>query len=737
MKKHIVLLTILASVVLYTSCSDTLDAEMDGRIEFEEIFKNQDKIQNYYNSCLSGLIGPDLRSMAFSDEGQHASFHEDNNTNLWYTGQITTDTHPINPFGGDPWAGAYGMIRRCNIFLSYIDKETAGLVRDQKEGWKSEVYAMRGYYYWQLAKRYGGVPLFLDVIQPDHDFTADKKAPFSDVVRQVIADCEKALEGPDTAIGYPWGFQDRMEGHLTPAGAHAVMSEAVTYATSPLWDDGSISKEYATQITGRALYECLSHGYELFNSTSDQAQNAYALYFLTLDDRRATDKETIYRVGGQMSLWNECGLPSTSGQTSAGYCPSQNIVDSYEMQATGLSPITGYSDNNGLIPVINPASGYDEKNPYAGRDPRFEASIYYNGAPRLLTPPDDNVRDDHFMIGLDPAVFPWDIDYQDKGDYCIITTLGGDPNVYSGPLMDNLNVPNDPPKVTITFDYKLNRDIDNAQFFYGRALAEGGVSTGEDVFIAAATEWTTFEYDITEAYYNWGWGFEWHRIRFDIGNQPGAVIHLKNFQINVVTPTVGNMVETYVGGSDGQQIGNKQHTPTGYYTRKYAHFDSKQGANKDGAMRVFRLAELYLNFAETAYKSHGPDAKVEIGPGMSMSARDAVNAVRARAQMPDFPAGMSAADFEKKYRNERRIELAFEGHRSFDVRRWKILNETDKNISGMKIEKDGKDFIYNRFVFDERKCNTDKFLIFPINRNELYKIRSQTGENWQNPGWDY
>lgn len=720
--------------VLYMSCTDVLDAEADGRINFEEIFKNQTKISEYYNSCLNSLVEPDLKSMAFCDEGQHASFYEDNGTILWYSGQINTDNHTINPYGGDPWGSAYSQIRRCNIFLNYIDNETAGLVPDQKEGWKSEIYAMRGYYYWLLAKRYGGVPVFLDVIQPEHDFTQDRKASFSEVVKYVIADSEKALAGPDTSIGYPWGFQDRLAGHLTRAGVHAVMSQAVTYAISPLWYDGTISKEYATEITGRALYECLAHGYELFTSTSEEAQNAYALYFLTLDNRRTVDKETIYRVGSQMNLWNGCGLPSTPGQTNAGYCPSQNIVDSYEMQATGLLPIIGYEDNRKLVPIINPTSGYDEQNPYEGRDPRFEASIYYNGALRSLGQQGEN-RDEHHDLTIDGGFDTNELSVSKEDDHFILETNGGDPYVYTSGLLNDLD---SPPSTTITFEYKLNRTIPNAQFFYGRPHAAGGVSTGEDVYIEAADDWKTFEYNLNEAVFTHGWGYKGHRLRIDLGSEGGYKLYIKNIRINVKSITLSSKVETFVGGADGIVVeGNRQFTPTGYYIRKYAHYDSKQGANKDGAMRMFRLAELYLNFAETAYQSHGPDVKVQIGPGVSMSACDAVNAVRERAGMPPFPKGMPVDEFEKKYRNERYIELAFEGHRPFDVRRWKILDETDKTISGMKIEKQNGGFTYNRFAFEERKCNTDKFLMFPINRGELYKIMKQTGQNWQNPGWDY
>ena len=60
-----------------------------------------------------------------------------------------------------------------------------------------------------------------------------------------------------------------------------------------------------------------------------------------------------------------------------------------------------------------------------------------------------------------------------------------------------------------------------------------------------------------------------------------------------------------------------------------------------------------------------------------MTAREAVNKVRERVGMPALPEGLTKDQFEIRYRNERRVELAFEGHRYFDVRRWKILSETD------------------------------------------------------------
>uniref|UniRef100_UPI002573FA33 RagB/SusD family nutrient uptake outer membrane protein n=1 Tax=Duncaniella freteri TaxID=2530391 RepID=UPI002573FA33 len=157
----------------------------------------------------------------------------------------------------------------------------------------------------------------------------------------------------------------------------------------------------------------------------------------------------------------------------------------------------------------------------------------------------------------------------------------------------------------------------------------------------------------------------------------------------------------------------------------------------DGFIRIFRLAELYLNFAEAAYQAKGPDVLVKstVG-GSSMTARAAVNVIRSRAGMPELPRRLSKEVFGKRYRNERRVELAFEEHRFFDVRRWKILKETDDFVTGMKITSSLSGTLkYERIKLAQRGTNTDKYLMFPINRSEVDKMEEVTGVTWQNPGW--
>jgi hypothetical protein len=98
--------------------------------------------------------------------------------------------------------------------------------------------------------------------------------------------------------------------------------------------------------------------------------------------------------------------------------------------------------------------------------------------------------------------------------------------------------------------------------------------------------------------------------------------------------------------------------------------------------------------------------------------------------MPAGKSGMSKADFREKLRNERRVELAFENHRFWDIRRWKIGPST-REIYGMEITRneDGT-FNYDRELIEEREWS-ERRNRYPIPRNELAKNPALG----QNPGW--
>lgn len=137
------------------------------------------------------------------------------------------------------------------------------------------------------------------------------------------------------------------------------------------------------------------------------------------------------------------------------------------------------------------------------------------------------------------------------------------------------------------------------------------------------------------------------------------------------------------GTNDGKGYSN-----TGYYCRK-----TWRGArgDKEAAYQhldpLIRLAELYLNYAEAVNEAYGPEGHAG---GIELSALDAVNLIRARAQMPPVQSRFTGSReaFRERIYNERDVELAFEGnHYYFDIRRWKVAPERmTRTLEGMYIQ---------------------------------------------------
>lgn len=185
-------------------------------------------------------------------------------------------------------------------------------------------------------------------------------------------------------------------------------------------------------------------------------------------------------------------------------------------------------------------------------------------------------------------------------------------------------------------------------------------------------------------------------------------------------------VETFEGGKNGLPLVGA--TETGYYLRKYINetvsLSPENPVKKQHHYILFRYAEILLNYAEAMHEWKGctdPDFTDE---EHLMSARQAVNEVRTAAKMP--PITVAASEFTERLRNERRVELAFEDHRFWDIRRWKI-GDVVKDIYGVHITKSGE---YTPVKIQTRVWD-DKMYLYPISQKERY-INPNLG---QNPGW--
>lgn len=140
-------------------------------------------------------------------------------------------------------------------------------------------------------------------------------------------------------------------------------------------------------------------------------------------------------------------------------------------------------------------------------------------------------------------------------------------------------------------------------------------------------------------------------------------------------------VETFTGGKDGKHQPNA--TKTGYYLKKFANSEVNiltGGGAVGHTWPIFRLAEIYLNYAEALNESEPGHADI----------LSYLNAVRKRAGQPDIAPGFSQERMREYIRRERRVELAFEEHRAWDVRRWKIASATlGADLKGMEIATKG------------------------------------------------
>jgi hypothetical protein len=188
-------------------------------------------------------------------------------------------------------------------------------------------------------------------------------------------------------------------------------------------------------------------------------------------------------------------------------------------------------------------------------------------------------------------------------------------------------------------------------------------------------------------------------------------------------------VETFVGGKDGIDR-NVNATKTGYYMRKFlseaATWNQQANSNVRRPWILFRYAEILLNYTEALNEAQGPVADVY----------RYLNEVRRRPgiNLPLLVAGSPVLNKDQMrtiIQNERRIELSFEGHRFFDVRRWKKGDEFfNKPVTGMRISNNGGTFTYTRFTAEDRVF-TDKHYYYPFSQSDINRQPALV----QNLGW--
>jgi hypothetical protein len=209
-----------------------------------------------------------------------------------------------------------------------------------------------------------------------------------------------------------------------------------------------------------------------------------------------------------------------------------------------------------------------------------------------------------------------------------------------------------------------------------------------------------------------------------IHDQSILLVRTGNGLVNGSAP-VNLFLGTYNGFTTGQDAVH-QGTITGYYNNKMldpAAVASTLQYASNRCLPLIRYAEMLLNYAEATNEYEGPNMNVYM----------AVEAVRQRAGLNPYqlPAGLSQSAMRAYIQNERRIELAYEEHRFWDVRRWKIAPQTENvQATGMEVNRNGNAVSYKTFNVTKHSFRPAMYLWpFPL---------SETGKSptlVQNPGY--
>ena len=388
----------LLALATVSACESALDMAPDGYVSIPQIFQDNEQTGAWLNTCYEYIPEMGIKFhywsrglVVWSDEAWDSDEGAGLMSGLLYKGQASADNHPIvnlsaNFGNGDYWNRYWAAIRKCAVFLSYIDGANVTSQSD-KMRWKAEAHVLRAYYYSELLRWYGtGLPIVREAYALDTDFGKVVKPSFYESVQFVIEDCNAAL-----AISQlPWRITTAAEaGRMTKAVAEAIRARMILYAASPLYNDGQDHWDEAYRITKEAVTNLKKNGYALYDKVNypefkeataflpNDGAALYNEYFTSTMEYTAdpADRETIYQnKADQGAVFQMDGI-GINGDKS-GTNPSQELVDCYE--TVDGEPILDlanpYEDEMHLTPNYNPENRtYDPQNPYENRDPRFYA----------------------------------------------------------------------------------------------------------------------------------------------------------------------------------------------------------------------------------------------------------------------------------------------------------------------------------------------------------------------------
>lgn len=346
--KTIGLLALLFHLITLNSCDDYLDKSPSGGLSDVQVFGNYQQALQFLTGIYSSL--PDYWQPAGSETFTYAAASDEalcsvqlgNGPQVYTTGQITPGNNVL-----DAWETLYASIRSTNLFLEKISlwTPTNTIEEEAKQRMIGEAYFLRAFFYMELFKRYGRVPVIENTLSVAQNLNLPRNS-VDETLNIIVTDCDKA------ASLLPEINTSTNQGRATAGAALMLKANARLLRASLLHNPENDKSLWLAAANDAAVVMGMTHVYALDNDYKNLFNNR-------------TSPSIIFQSNINKTGWRDLMfLPSLGGY--ARIQPIQELVDAYDMKSDGSK----FDWNNPTHAA----------NPYDNRDPRLGYSIIHDGS---------------------------------------------------------------------------------------------------------------------------------------------------------------------------------------------------------------------------------------------------------------------------------------------------------------------------------------------------------------------
>nr|WP_295922855.1 RagB/SusD family nutrient uptake outer membrane protein [uncultured Dyadobacter sp.] len=349
--------SIVVLMLVMGACKDVLDLKPLNAYSETDVWTDPNLAQVFVNGIYDQTV------LAYKDGGFGWGAQSDElygnfnwtNENSYVQGEATPDNQTASSL--NRWGDLYSSVRNCNVFLKNIGQLDTTSTGKAVRTMKGEVYFLRALAYFELLKRFGGVPLVTKVFDVNDRTFTEQRATWSQTKDFILSDIDQAMQLLPATYS-----ADLDRGRATTGAALALKSRLLLYAASPYFNTAGDKKLWQqAKEAAKAVIDFKATPYALHGNAANGTYNKTYLDFFNPEVIFARVYSGLARADRFNTVSRDLSPNGYEGYSA--YNVVQQMVDAFEM-ADG----TPFSWTN---PV-------HAKNPYANRDPRFYATVLAN-----------------------------------------------------------------------------------------------------------------------------------------------------------------------------------------------------------------------------------------------------------------------------------------------------------------------------------------------------------------------